>query len=456
MRKSFGTLLTLHLLLTAPMVAAQEEIVTEVSQDDLGNVEDEFQEYFFEALKQKGIENHEKAITALEKCLKLDPLPVVYFELGKNYNALERFSEASTFLEKARQMDKNNVAILAELYNTYFLSKNFEKAIPVVEELRRWDDSYSEDLANLYMLNERFDDALALLEELDARWGVSEYREGLRRQIYSRTGNVSAGLENLRQKIEENPEEEQHYLDLIFLYSETGDQQKAFETAEESLSKFPGSEMLHLALYKFYLDQDKPEKAVHSMKTVLKGDKINEEAKYEVLNDFLEFVSVHPQWDSELMEITELFSVDESNTKVFAQLGGFFLQKGDKEKALEYFEAGVASGEMEFDLLLKTLLLQLDFGKVEAAEVLSAKSLEEFPSQPILYLIRGNALNQAGKFNKAEEILTFGLDFLIDNSQMEADFYQQLSIAYKGLNNGEKASEFAAKVTKLKNEYENE
>ena len=25
--------------------------------DDLGNVEDEFQEYFFEALKQKGIEN---------------------------------------------------------------------------------------------------------------------------------------------------------------------------------------------------------------------------------------------------------------------------------------------------------------------------------------------------------------------------------------------------------------
>jgi len=32
--------------------------------DDLGDVTDEFQEYFFEALKQRGIENYEKASTS--------------------------------------------------------------------------------------------------------------------------------------------------------------------------------------------------------------------------------------------------------------------------------------------------------------------------------------------------------------------------------------------------------
>ena len=29
--------------------------------DDLGNVEDEYQELFFEALKQKGIENYQRS-----------------------------------------------------------------------------------------------------------------------------------------------------------------------------------------------------------------------------------------------------------------------------------------------------------------------------------------------------------------------------------------------------------
>ena len=35
--------------------------------DDLGNVSDDFQENFFEALKQKGIENYELALNALDK-----------------------------------------------------------------------------------------------------------------------------------------------------------------------------------------------------------------------------------------------------------------------------------------------------------------------------------------------------------------------------------------------------
>ena len=35
--------------------------------DDLGNVSDSFQDNFFEALKQKGIENYELALHALEK-----------------------------------------------------------------------------------------------------------------------------------------------------------------------------------------------------------------------------------------------------------------------------------------------------------------------------------------------------------------------------------------------------
>ena len=67
--------------------------------DDLGNVSDDFQENFFEALKQKGIENYELALNALDKAEvaakdNQENKAVVYFEKGKNLTALKRFEEA--------------------------------------------------------------------------------------------------------------------------------------------------------------------------------------------------------------------------------------------------------------------------------------------------------------------------------------------------------------------------
>ena len=53
---------------------------------DLGEVNDDFQEYFFEALKQRGIENYEKANEVLQKCLAInDQSPVIHYEIAKNY-----------------------------------------------------------------------------------------------------------------------------------------------------------------------------------------------------------------------------------------------------------------------------------------------------------------------------------------------------------------------------------
>ncbi len=75
-----------------------QEIAT-TSTDDLGNVSDAFQENFFEALKQKGIENYELALIALEKAEKAanknpEHEAVVFFEAGKNLKHLKRYDEA--------------------------------------------------------------------------------------------------------------------------------------------------------------------------------------------------------------------------------------------------------------------------------------------------------------------------------------------------------------------------
>lgn len=425
-----------------PMVAA-------VDSAELEGVKDVFQEHFFEALKQKAIENHEKAITALVQSLAVDALPVVYLELGKNYNALRQYGQAAAYLEKGRSAVPKNTAILEELYKTYFLSERFEKALPVVKQLSLLDASFSEDLVNLYILNERYNEALTVLDSLDGVKGSSTSRDGLRRQVYSRTNNVEAQLQDLEQKIAEDPDDEKNYLNLIFVYSENGRPQEAFETAEELLERNPSSELVHLALYKFYLNENNTGKAVNSMRILLGSHQIDEVTKYQALNDFLMYVSENPSLEEDLIELVQVFSEDEQNTKVYGQLGTFFLEKRKNEQALKYFQLALETENADFVLYKNVLKLQLEFGKFGDAAILSEKAIEIFPSQPLLYYIKGKAQNKEGQFAEAEESLLFGLDFLIDDPVLEKEFFLELAEAYSGLGKTEKAMEYRKKANKL-------
>ena len=423
----------------------------EVAVDDLGEVSDAFQEYFFEALKQKAIENYEKAILNLKECEKLQPNnAVIFFELGKNYKSLKNYENAISNFQKANSLAPNREWIMAALFETYYLNKQFEEAILISKKLVAYNEKYYDDLAKIYFEQQQFDKLIGLLDKLDAELGVTEYRNSLRQQIYALTNNTSAQIKTLQESIALNPENEMNYLNLIFVYSDEGLEKEAFAAAEKMRELFPNSKVVHLALYKFYLNNNKTEEALKSMRLVLESEEIDATSKFKVLNDFLLFVNENPQYDEELKQVADLFSEKENNPEIFQKFGEYFLLKEDKEQALAFFELGIEKNIENYELLRNTLLLQMDLSKFEEASKLSSSGLEIFPAQAILYLIKGASLNSLKKFKEAEEILTFGLDYLIDDMEMEQDFYEQLSKAYTGLGNASKAAEFKEKASSLK------
>jgi tetratricopeptide (TPR) repeat protein len=301
--------------------------------DDLGNVEDAFQEYFFEALKQKGIENYDLAIIALQKCLSLNSkLPVVYFELGKNYNKLKNFGEAEDALKTAIDMQPDNEWFLDELYDVYYQQDDINNAIKTIKQLVKYHPDYKEDLAALYVREERYKQALELLDELDAELGLSESRDAMRNDIYSITGNADDRIENLEQRVANNPNNEDNHLKLIYRYSQTGDKKKAYKAAKNLLKINPESKFVHLALYKFYLQEGKVDEAINSVKIVLTSPEINADAKSKVLKDFVGFVAKNPEYESDLVDITAIVD-DNKDAQTHSDLGQYYLKAGDKVKA---------------------------------------------------------------------------------------------------------------------------
>jgi len=448
MKNTFKTLVFILGMIFIPnLVMSQGE--EDVAEDDLGNVTDEYQEFFFEALKQKGIENYDRAITALLECIEIDNSKgVLYYELGKNYVALKNFGDAEDALKKAVNKEPSNEWFLDELYGVYIQQKDLSKAIKTVKQLVIYHPDYKEDLAGLYLQVKKYDNALIILDELDKTIGISPTRDRMRNQIYAATGRSKDRIKNLEERVETNPDAEPNYLALIYRYSESGDKAKAFETAKKLLEVNPRSQLVHMALYKFYLDDNEADKAIESMKIVLKSNKINADAKFKVLNDFIKFVGANPQYEEDLLEVTSNVSESES-AKTNAELGEYYFKKGDKKKALEYYRNTRNIEPDNFGVLRNVLLLLIDTKDYEKAVTESAEAIENYPAQPVLYLINGVALNELQRGQEAIEILESGLDYIIDDTKMESDFYSQLSESYKQDNNTIKAESYAKKAKEL-------
>jgi len=449
MKQKIYTLFFLLGILIFPQINYAQVDFNKTPDDDLGDNEDRFQELFYEALKQKGIENYDRAAEALQKCIEIDnSVPVLYFELGKSYNKLKNFGAAEDAFKEAVDKDPDNEWFLDELYGFYVSQNEYDKAIKTVKQLVRFHPDYKEDLASLYVRTKKYDAALEIVDALDAEFGISVSRDVMRNRIYEATGRKKDQIKNLESRVEDNPEKESNYLALIFRYSENNEKEKAFETAKELLKINPNSQLVHLALYKFYIDDNEAERAIESMKIVIKSTEIKPEAKLKVLTDFVKFVKENPEYEADLIEATAMVS-DTNDSKIVIELGQYYLAKNDKEKALENFEVALKLEPNNFQVLRNIMLLYIDLKKFDLAKEKSSDALEIYPSQPLLYLINGVALNELNAPKEALESLETGLDYIIEDTKMEADFYNQLSKAYTLLNNTTKAKTFSDKAKQL-------
>jgi tetratricopeptide (TPR) repeat protein len=79
----------------------------------------------------------------------------------------------------------------------------------------------------------------------------------------------------------------------------------------------------------------------------------------------------------------------------------------------------------------------------------SEAAMNIFPDQPLVYLYNGVANSQKKNYSKAIESLTAGVKMVVDNKDMEGQFYSSLGEAYNELRNYPKSDESFEKAIAL-------
>ena len=425
-----------------------------LAQEEPNNIvviDDGFQDHFYEALKQKSIENYDKAIQSLEKCKEIQPEnAVVYFELGKNYLAQKKYKDAYDNFEKVTQMDPQNRWAWVGMYDVCYETHDYNQAIVIVEKLVEFKADYKEDLTSLYMNTQQFDKALELINELNEKVGKSDKRELYKADILKDAKYQSAEKNHLLDQIKKFPKEESNYIALIYMYSQSNHEEKVLEIAKKLEKEIPTSDWAQVSLFKFHLNNNDGDNAVKAMNIVLPSQKIDSKIKHRILNEFLIFAKNNPKYEADLDKAIAYFDNDKE-VKVAKEIAKFYYAKANWEKAVKYFEMHLKSNSEEVEtqiLLLQAYTEKQDFMTLgKNAEYLA----QLFPTQPQFYYYAGLAYNQTGNFKKAASTLETGLDFVIDDTALEINFNIQLGEAYNGLGDVKKKEKYFIKANELIN-----
>ena len=217
-----------------------------------------FQEYFFEALKQRAIKNYQKAIESLEKSYELYPEnEAVEFEFSKNYFMLKKHFEATFFIDKAITTSPDNIYLLKHKVLILKNQREFEEAIKIQEKIIELNPQLSDELVLLYIQNKNYNLADKLIIDIEnkalttARIKVyKNYLNNIKKSISTKKNKPNNKINNKQsiQELKENYKKAKSYnnlLQLLLKHLEASNFEALYAESKDGLDLFPAQPILY-------------------------------------------------------------------------------------------------------------------------------------------------------------------------------------------------------------------
>ena len=168
-----------------------------------------------------------------------------------------------------------------------------------------------------------------------------------------------------------------------------------------------------------------------------------------MFNEFLIFTAKNPSFEEQLKKVTAYFEND-PEVNVYKELGKFYYKKRNWNQAIQSLEKSFSVNNNDLET---NIFLMASYEEVLNFEMMLKKSSElvdTYPNQPEYYYFAGKAALKLKNFKKATDFLETGIDYVVDNSALEADFCLVLAEAYKNLGNAKKSGEYETRANNLK------
>ena len=409
---------------------------------------------FFNANKEKILGNMNNAADLFAEVIRKDGSNhAAMYELANIYADQKKYSDALFFIRSAYRLDPSN-----EWYALSFadiLQKNgkFEESASVYEQLIKEKpdrlDYYFEWATALIYAN-KLTDAIKVLDKVEEQVGVNKDIVMQKQRLYMQLGKTDKAIAEVQKLIDADPKDAQAYGMLAELYQNSGQKEKALEIYNKVLEIDPENPYIHLSLADYYRTNGDKDKSVEELKKAFSNKKLDTDTKIQILGSYFALVELHPEMREQAIEMCRLLlEANPEEPRAHAVYGDFLYQDKKLDSALAEYQLAKKLGAKEFTVIQQLMFLESQLQRWDSLLTESEDAIENFPDQPLGYFFNGLVYSQKKKYADAVKSLNSGVKLIVDNKNLEGQFYSSLGEAYNELKDFVKSNENYDKALEL-------
>ena len=409
---------------------------------------------FFNASKEKILGNPDNAASLYSEVIRKDPGNAAsMYELANIYVDQKKYADALFFSKSAYLIDRRNSWYAMSYAEVLQKNKKFNEAAEVlgrlVQDFPDNSDFYFE-WANGLIYAERPGDAIKAYDKLESQIGLTRDVSLQKTRLYQRMNKPEKAIDELKKLITNDPKDAQLYGMLAEIYQSMGNKEKALETYDMILKIDPDNPYIHLSLADFYRSNGEKEKSVDELKKAFLNKELDIDTKISILSSYYALIGVHPELQEQALEMCQLLiSSHPSEPHAHAVYGDFLNQAKKFSQAREEYLKAKSLGSKEFIVYSQILFLDSQLQLWDSLKTDSKEAIEIFPDQPVVYFFNGIANIQMKNFTEAVTVLNSGVKMVVDNKNLEGQFYTNLGDAYNELKNYIKSDESYEKALSI-------
>ena len=405
-----------------------------------------FKSMFFESQRLEAIEEFDKAAALMEQCLSIDPLNAdAHYEMATLYISIERIEDALFHAKKSYELNPNNVWVTQLLSQLYQMSGNIDGELSAYKDLIEKDPSNIEYLfllATAHSKNGNYKKAIQVYNEIESKIGVSEELSVTKEYLYITMGDVDLAAAEIMKLIAAFPNETRFLGMLAELYQANNQTEKSIAIYNDILEVEPKNSAANVALAEYYRVNKNHLKAFDYLTFCFDNDVFDLQTVFQILTSYFQMAIEEQKYLEPLLSLLNKTLINYPNEAAFHVLSGdVYFQLNDSKKAFEAYEKSLTFGVTDFLIWNRYLILGVELQEYDRVYKNGMRAIELHPIQPTLYLFSGFAASYNKEHEKAITLFNKGLNYVVNNKPLKAEFYNYLGDSYHFFGNDEKSDE---------------
>ncbi len=403
-----------------------------------------FEDLYFRAEREKMLNNFNEALDYYHQALQIDSMaPGIYFSMGEILAAQGQQKKAFKYLERANQLEKNNIYFAEKFGEVASNIKNYEVAAEAYKQAQRINPKNPENYfqeANQYLYLKDYKKALKVYDAMEARFGIGEELIRQKEQVYLQLNKPDKAIAEIQKLIDASPYEPRYLGLMAELYMQTGQLEKSAAMYRRMLIAEPSNGFAYFGLAEYYRQKNNRDSLIFCLNEAFRDSRIGVNDKLNVVYSLIPLIDQDPRMKKPVFELMETIrGAHPGSAQAYVVLGDLHYADGQPHIALKRYQQAIELDPNDFKVWDQVMNLQESLQDFRGLLETSEQALEYFPNQLSVYLFNANAKLVTDDLRGAIEIAGMGLALSLPEDEINAMLYAIQGDAYHKQNANAKA-----------------